>query len=207
MLDLVNKYFPDILPEDVLIHYGYTSRPDGEIGKSALYSIDMEAEEKSGINSFPDQMMAIDERYRNGELSDEDYRIEVQDLLVRANEKYGSIEQGEKAENKTPIPKRVTSDKSDKTKRWVRTVHESGILPEDMEAELDAKILKDGMSYRIIEDKVARRQANLAVERGTAMKEWESAVNGDSRIGKREIAIGETLLKLAAERKDNRTLF
>lgn len=38
MLDIVNKYFPDILPEEVLKHYGYSSRPAGELGKSALYS-------------------------------------------------------------------------------------------------------------------------------------------------------------------------
>ena len=206
LLDLVNRYFPDVLPEDVLRHYGHTSRPDGEIGKSALYSIDMEAEEKSGINSFPDLMAVITDRYKRGELTDEEYRIEVQDLLLRANEKYGSIEPGEKAENKTSIPKRVTSDKSEKTKRWVRTVHESGILPEDMEVELEARILRDAESYQIIDDKAAQRQANLAIERGTAAKEWEAAVNGDGRVGKREIAIGETLLKLAAERKDNRAV-
>ncbi len=37
LLDYVNRYFPDILPEGVLRHYGYTERPDGVIGKSALY--------------------------------------------------------------------------------------------------------------------------------------------------------------------------
>ena len=37
LLDYVNKYFPDILPESVLKHYGYTARPDGELGKSALF--------------------------------------------------------------------------------------------------------------------------------------------------------------------------
>lgn len=37
LLDYVNKYFPDILPESVLKHYGYDSRPDGKLGESALY--------------------------------------------------------------------------------------------------------------------------------------------------------------------------
>lgn len=37
LLDYVNKYFPDILPEDVLKHYGHDSRPKGDIGESALY--------------------------------------------------------------------------------------------------------------------------------------------------------------------------
>lgn len=38
LLDYVNKYFPDILPEDVLKHYGYDSRPEGKLGESALFS-------------------------------------------------------------------------------------------------------------------------------------------------------------------------
>ena len=38
LLDYVNNYFPDILPEDVLKHYGHTKRPEGKIGESALFS-------------------------------------------------------------------------------------------------------------------------------------------------------------------------
>ena len=38
LLDYVNRYFPDMLSESVLRQYGYTARPEGEIGKSALYS-------------------------------------------------------------------------------------------------------------------------------------------------------------------------
>ena len=38
LLDSVNQFFPDILPESVLRHFGYDARPDGEIGDSALYS-------------------------------------------------------------------------------------------------------------------------------------------------------------------------
>ena len=38
LLNFVEKYFPDILPESVLRHYGYNERPEGQIGKNALYS-------------------------------------------------------------------------------------------------------------------------------------------------------------------------
>lgn len=38
VLRLVNDHFPDVLPEEVLKHYGYTERPAGKIGESALYS-------------------------------------------------------------------------------------------------------------------------------------------------------------------------
>lgn len=37
LLDIVNQYFPDILPEDVLRHYGYDARPDGDLGREMLY--------------------------------------------------------------------------------------------------------------------------------------------------------------------------
>ena len=38
LLDLVNKYFPDVLPEGVLKHYGYDARPEGDLGESVLFS-------------------------------------------------------------------------------------------------------------------------------------------------------------------------
>jgi len=37
LLDSVNTYFPDILPEGVLRHYGHEARPDGKLGESVLY--------------------------------------------------------------------------------------------------------------------------------------------------------------------------
>lgn len=37
LLDYVNRYFPDILPESVLRHYGHDARPEGKLGESALY--------------------------------------------------------------------------------------------------------------------------------------------------------------------------
>lgn len=38
LLENVNAHFPDVLPEDVLKHFGHDRRPDGELGESALYS-------------------------------------------------------------------------------------------------------------------------------------------------------------------------
>ena len=40
LLEYVNRYFPDILPEDVLRHFGHSERPAGKLGGSALYSLD-----------------------------------------------------------------------------------------------------------------------------------------------------------------------
>ena len=42
-LDFVNQYFPDVLPEDVLKHYGHDSRPEGTLGSDALYQERSEA--------------------------------------------------------------------------------------------------------------------------------------------------------------------
>ena len=38
LLDHVNQYFPEVLPEDVLKYYGHDARPEGKLGESALYS-------------------------------------------------------------------------------------------------------------------------------------------------------------------------
>lgn len=38
LLDFAIANFPDVLPESVLRHYGYTNRPEGVLGESALYS-------------------------------------------------------------------------------------------------------------------------------------------------------------------------
>ena len=39
LLDIVNQYFPDILPEEALKHYGYDARPEGDLGADALYKL------------------------------------------------------------------------------------------------------------------------------------------------------------------------
>ena len=38
LLDLVNQYFPQNLPEDALKHFGHDRRPDGDMADDMLYS-------------------------------------------------------------------------------------------------------------------------------------------------------------------------
>ena len=38
LLEIASRNFPDVLPEDVLRHFGFESRPEGKLGRSALYS-------------------------------------------------------------------------------------------------------------------------------------------------------------------------
>ena len=38
LLSYVNRYFPDILPMNVLNHFGHTTRPNGKLGKNVKHS-------------------------------------------------------------------------------------------------------------------------------------------------------------------------
>ena len=51
LLDCVNNYFPDILPESVLKHYGYSSRPEENIGKNALFSRDVNIDSRHNFSN------------------------------------------------------------------------------------------------------------------------------------------------------------
>lgn len=51
LLDYVNNYFPDILPESVLKHYGYSCRPEGNIGESALFSRDVNNDSRHNFSN------------------------------------------------------------------------------------------------------------------------------------------------------------
>ena len=53
LLNYVNKYFPDILPEEVLKHYGHTRRPDGKLGENVLFSLRGEQVSSNTLAKFP----------------------------------------------------------------------------------------------------------------------------------------------------------
>lgn len=61
LLDYVNNYFPDILPESVLKHYGYSSRPEGNIGGSALFSRDVDYAEYSQLKRENKHLKEVNE--------------------------------------------------------------------------------------------------------------------------------------------------
>lgn len=52
LLDYVNEYFSDILSEDVLKHYGYRARLDGDFGKNVLYQQGTETLTDRGVRSL-----------------------------------------------------------------------------------------------------------------------------------------------------------
>lgn len=61
LLDYVNRYYPDILPEDVLRHFGYSARPDGVIGESALYSLKEQPIDYNAILRENDELAQMNE--------------------------------------------------------------------------------------------------------------------------------------------------
>ncbi len=61
LLDYVNNYFPDILPESVLKHYGYSSRPEGNIGESALFSRDVDYSDYSQLKRENKHLKEVNE--------------------------------------------------------------------------------------------------------------------------------------------------
>lgn len=70
---------PDILPESVLKHYGYGSRPEGNIGKSALFSRDV------NIDEFDET------EYTNVKLSKAEYNKLYSEALTWDSDKVGQI--------------------------------------------------------------------------------------------------------------------
>lgn len=70
LLDVVNELYPDILPEDVLKHYGHNSRPAGKLGESVLYS--------SRTDSAGRTLSEAQAKYfENSEVLDEDGNLKV----------------------------------------------------------------------------------------------------------------------------------
>lgn len=53
LLTYVNRYFPDVLPEGVLRHFGHGERPAGKLGEGALFSLKAysDAEKKDHVKS------------------------------------------------------------------------------------------------------------------------------------------------------------
>lgn len=85
MLDYVNRYFPDILPESVLKHYGYTARPDGELGESALFQKRGTTDREILLSAAEGSAKTEWERKRLAEYRDAVGRLEGYEARLSAN--------------------------------------------------------------------------------------------------------------------------
>ncbi len=151
--------------------------------------------EENGEGSFslgsPAQQMRDNlKKYESGEITKEEYLEETDRLWGEANETYGMLPQGENAKAPIATPRAVAEDKP--TKRFTRTIIETGTLTDEMLEGMEEKVLLGDFSYEVISDEKALEKADKAVGNGTAEDIWEDTVNG-KKVNKTEIA--ETALK------------
>ena len=69
LLTYVNRYFPDVLPESVLRHFGHRERPAGKLGEGALFSL--KATDSTGRN-LSEQQQAF---FKDSKVRDADGRL------------------------------------------------------------------------------------------------------------------------------------
>lgn len=94
-------------------------------------------------------------------------------------------------------------------RRFARTTLESGVLNDDQSDEVKKKIVNGGLTYVEIKDKTANDYADNEIKTkgyDGAQEEWDAFVKAKESLGKKEIAVGEKLLKHYAEEEDTESL-
>lgn len=161
------------------------------------YSIETESTDKT--EDF-DKIADLVNRYNNGEISKNEYYEQMREKWREAGEKYGTIPEGENAAEDYGVPNAAKDGAP--TRRYVRTVLETGSLTDSMKDQIGAEILQGNFSYSPISDENAIKSADKAIESGEAEKRWKAAIESKN-INKKNIAIGERLLADAIKVKDN----
>ena len=161
------------------------------------YSIETESADKT--EDF-DKIADLVNRYNNGEISKNEYYEQMRENWQKAGEKYGTIPEGENAAEDYGVPNAAKDGAP--TRRYVRTVLETGSLTDSMKDQIGAEILQGNFSYSPISDENAIKSADKAIESGEAEKRWKAAIESKN-ISKKTIAIGERLLADAIKAKDN----
>ena len=161
------------------------------------YSIETENADKT--EDF-DKIADLVNRYNNGEISKNEYYEQMREEWQKAGEKYGTIPEGENAAEDYGVPNAAKDGAP--TRRYVRTVLETGSLTDSMKDQIGAEILQGNFSYSPISDENAIKSADRAIESGEAEKRWKAAIESKN-ISKKTIAIGERLLADAIKAKDN----
>ncbi len=167
-------------------------------GKQYLFPEDGEVDERIAIKAAD-----LTRRYRNGEITTDEYARQQSELWDKANEQYGSIEKGEKPKADVDVPKTV--DGRYKTRRFARTALEADIGDRIATEQVRSDILTGKLAYKTLSDQVAIKHAEDAIQNGTAESKWAQAY-AEGRFDKNTVAIGEALLRMYAERHDNAKL-
>lgn len=116
--------------------------------------------------------------------------------------KWGAIKPGHSPFRHIEVPKKTSKTKN--VRQFVRTVLESNAISDDMVTDIQESVVNEAMSYTPISDKQAQETAKKLLKSGMdkAWRRWNAIVDGDSMPHKSDIALGEYLLRTAAENGD-----
>lgn len=127
---------------------------------------------------------------------------DVADKLRKAAKQYGTIQRGEMPARDIQLPTQM--DDTTRVRRFARTTAESSILTDEQAGEIGKAVAEGRFNYEPIPDKAARAYAQNILSRGEqyAQDAWDRVVNNTRSASKNDIAVGEYLLKQAAEAGD-----
>lgn len=131
--------------------------------------------------------------------------MSTQDLDNRINDlvkKYGALPKGEKPARNVDVPMQTSDNKN--TRRFVRTILESGITSADLDDSIKSAIINESLSYEVATDKEAAEYAASVIRIGgveRAQREWDKARRSDT-FNKDHMALGQFLLKEYAKNND-----
>lgn len=122
--------------------------------------------------------------------------------LAKAVERYGAIERGEMAARDVRLPTQM--DENTKVRRFARTAAESSILTDQQAGEIGKAVAEGKFNYEPVPNQAARMYAQDVLSKGEqyAQDTWDRVVNNNRPASKNDIAVGEYLLKQAAEAGD-----
>ena len=157
LLDYVNKYFPDILPESVLKHYGYTARPDGELGESALF-------QKRGTSDREILTTTAEDSVKNER---------ERELLAEYKDKVGRLEgyEARLSANRAELTGLSLADGKKNAKRISYLKDE--IIKDTNRVEIVESQLKELEGRRGLQDLLGREKDAIRVQQETRMRELE----------------------------------
>lgn len=119
--------------------------------------------------------------------------------LAKAVQRYGAIERGEMAARDVRLPTQM--DENTRVRRFARTAAESSILTDQQAGEIGKAVEEGKFNYEPVPNQAARMYAQDVLSKGEqyAQDTWDRVVNNNRPASKNDIAVGEYLLKQAAE--------
>ncbi|MEE0898534.1 MAG: hypothetical protein U0L88_13035, partial [Acutalibacteraceae bacterium] len=158
--------------------------------------------EGQSLYSLPDDgipKIARGKSYKELDALVKEGKITSDEAFKALGEENGTMPKGERPKVDVNVPEKVSKTKN--VNQFMRNVLESGHLDANMTEREKRNIISGARTYNPISDKAALDKAEKKIKADVngAVQEWENAINGNRRITKYEIALGEQLLVQAAE--------